>query len=215
MSGSGDNTPPEDTRQLHRAYASKSVEELADYYDEWSEDYESHMRNIGYMHPAMVASMVGRHVDIGSGPVLDAGAGTGIIGEILSALGQHEIVGLDASQGMLALAARKGLYGELHHLILGRPLGFADDRFAAVTSAGVFTDGHAPLDGFDELVRVTRPGGRLVFSVARGYLDGPFDEKRAALEAHGAWKTVDASEIYNSAPLGDELPSRVFVCEVC
>jgi len=31
------------------------------------------------------------------------------------------------------------------------------------TSAGVFTDGHAPMDGFDELIRVTRPGGRRDF----------------------------------------------------
>lgn len=215
MSKGRDDTPSENTRQLHRAYQSKSVEELAEYYDEWSGDYESHMRNVGYMHPAMVASMVGRHVEIGAGPMLDAGAGTGIMGEILAALGQDEIVGLDASEGMLALAGRKALYAELHHMYLGKHLGFADDRFAAVTSAGVFTDGHAPLDGLDELVRVTRPGGRLVFSVARGYLEGPFDEKGGALEADGAWKPLDRTEIYNSAPLGDELPSRVYVYEVC
>jgi predicted TPR repeat methyltransferase len=215
MSHGDSRPPPEDTRQLHRAYRSKSVEELAQYYDEWSADYEEHMRNIGYMHPAMVASMVGRHVAIGAGPVLDAGAGTGIIGEILTALGQAPVVGLDASQGMLQLAGRKGLYAELHHMFLGQALDFPDDRFAAVTSAGVFTDGHAPLDGLDELLRVTRPGGRLVFSVARGYLEGPFDAKRAALEDRGAWRAVDATEVYNSAPLGDELPSRVFVYEAC
>lgn len=210
-----DDEPSEDTRQLHRAYQSKSVEELAEYYDEWSEDYESHMRNVGYMHPAMVASMVGRHVAVGAGPVLDAGAGTGIIGEILTALGQDEIVGLDASEGMLALAGKKGLYAELHQMFLGEPLDFTDDRFEAVTSAGVFTDGHAPLSGLDELVRVTRPGGRLVFSVARGYLKGSFDEKGRTLEAEGAWIPVDRTEVYNSAPLGDELPSRVYVYEVC
>jgi len=215
MSKRDDKMPSKDTEQLHRAYQSKSVEELAEYYDEWSEDYESHMRNVGYMHPAMVASMVGRHVEIGAGPVLDAGAGTGIIGEILAALGQDVVVGLDASEGMLNLAGKKGRYTELHHMFLGRPLDFPDDRFAAVTSAGVFTDGHAPLDGLDELVRITRPGGRLVFSVARSYLQGPFDEKSDVLEAEGAWKAVDRTEIYNSAPLGDELPSRVYVYEVC
>jgi hypothetical protein len=140
------NPPPEDTRQLHRAYQSKDVGELAAYYDEWSEDYEAHMRNIGYMHPAMVTSMVGRHVEIDAGPVLDAGAGTGIMGEILTALGQTAI-------------------------------------------------------------------GRLVFSVARSYLEGPFDTKRKALEDAGAWSPVDSTKIYNSAPLGDELLSRVFVYE--
>jgi ubiquinone/menaquinone biosynthesis C-methylase UbiE len=215
MTSSSKSSPPEDTAQLHRAYQSKNVGELAEYYDEWSKDYEAHMRNIGYMHPAMVASMVGRHVDIGSGPVLDAGAGTGIMCEILAALGQSPVVGLDASEGMLALANKKGLYAELHHMFLGQALDFPDDRFSAVTASGVFTDGHAPMDGFDELIRVTRPKGRLVFSVARGYLEGPFDEKSKALEDAGAWKRVDATQIYNSAPLGDELLSRVFVYEAC
>ncbi len=54
-----------------------------------------------------------------------------------------------------------------------------------------------------------------MFSVARGYLEGPFDEKHRALEDAGAWKRVDSTKPYNSAPLGDELLSRVFVYEVC
>ena len=194
---------------------SKNVEELASYYDDWSADYEAHMRNIGYMHPAMVASMTARHLAIGSGPVLDAGAGTGIMGEILTALGQTEVIGLDASEGMLALAEKKGIYRALHHMYLGRPLDFPDDHFAGITSAGVFTDGHAPLGGLDELVRVLRPGGRMAFSVARGLLDGPFDEKAAALESAGSCRAVDRTEIYNSAPLGDELLARVYVMEAC
>lgn len=212
---SNDQSPPDDTRQLHRAYQSRNVDELAEYYDEWAADYESHMRNVGYMHPAMVSGMIGRHVSIGAGTVLDAGAGTGILGEILTAFGQTDLVGIDASQKMLDLAAARGCYGRLERMFLGRALDFEDDQFAAVVSAGVFTDGHAPLDGFDELVRVTRPGGRLVFSVARGYLDGPFDDKRASLESAGAWRQIDSTRIYNSTPLGDELLARVCVCEVC
>jgi predicted TPR repeat methyltransferase len=211
-----DEQPPSgNTRQLHRAYQSKNVEELAEYYDEWAASYEDSMRNVGYMHPAMVSSMVGRHVAIGAGTVLDAGCGTGIIGEILSALGQADLTGIDASRKMLDLAAERGRYNRLEHMFLGRPLDFPNDRFEAVVSAGVFTDGHAPLDGFDELVRVTRPGGRLVFSVARSYLEGPFDEKNASLESSGAWKLIDSTGIYNSAPIGDRLLSRVYVCEVC
>jgi len=211
---SNEHAPPDDTRQLHRAYQSRNVDELAEYYDEWAADYESHMRNVGYMHPAMVASMIGRHVTIGAGPVLDAGAGTGILGEILTALGQTELVGIDASRKMLDLAARRRRYTQLERMFLGQPLDFEDDRFIAVVSAGVFTDGHAPLDGFDELVRLTTPGGRLVFSVARGYLEGGFDEKSAALESSGAWAPIDRTEVYNSTPLGDELLARVHVYEV-
>jgi len=38
------------------------------------------MKNVGYTHPAMVASMVSRHVAPSGDRVLDAGAGTGVLG---------------------------------------------------------------------------------------------------------------------------------------
>lgn len=86
--------------------------------------------------------------------------------------------------------------------------------FAAVVSAGVFTEGHAPLCGLDELVRVTRAGGYVVFSIARAYLEGSFDEKRKSLEAAGRWRFVEASRRYNSTPLEGDIPARVYAFQV-
>jgi len=205
----------ERTRQLHKAYQASDPVETSAVYDDWAETYETHMNDAGYTHPAMVASMLCRHVRPGDQAILDAGAGTGIMGEILTALGFSNLTGLDASEQMLARASSYDKYQELKHLYLGKPLDFADDQFAAVVSSGVFTQGHAPLSGFDELIRVTETGGLLVFSVARSYLDGPFQEKHEALETSGLWRFVDASEQYNSAPLADTLVSQVFVFQVC
>lgn len=209
-----DPGPPASTNKLHRAYQAGSSQETAEVYDDWADEYEQHMKNIGYTHPAVVASMVARHVAASGEPVLDAGAGTGVLGEILNALGFDNLSGLDASQGMLKLAGLKKNYRDLSQQFLGEQLSFEDDFFALVASSGVFTQGHAPLDGLDELIRVTRPGGWLVFSIARTYLDGPFDEKRQQLENAGLWRFVDASERYNSAPLEDTLISQVFVFQV-
>jgi predicted TPR repeat methyltransferase len=203
------------TKELHKAYHAESVEETAGIYDDWSAAYDAHMKNVGYTHPAVVAALLSRHVKPGDQAILDAGSGTGIMGEILTAMGYTNLTGLDASQGMLAGAAEKGKYRELKHLYLGHALDFADDRFAAVVSAGVFTQGHAPLSGFDELIRVTRPGGLLIFSIARTYLEGPFQERRRDLEEQGLWRFVDASERYNSAPLEDTLISQTFAFRAC
>ena len=142
--------------------------------DDWSDEYEAHMRSIGYTHPAMVAALAAQHIPEGATPILDAGCGTGIMSEIMQALDHDEIVGLDASPGMLKIAAEKGHYSDLHHMYLGEPLDFADDTFQGVVSSGVFTQGHAPLSGLDELIRVTAPGGHIAFSVARTYLEGEF-----------------------------------------
>ncbi len=205
---------PASTNKLHRAYHTKSSQETAEVYNDWAGEYEQHMKNVGYTHPAMVASMVARHVAPTDEQVLDSGAGTGVLGEILTALGYANIVGLDASEGMLNVAELKNKYQQLTHQFLGRKLSFDDNSFELVVSSGVFTQGHAPLDGLDELVRVTRPGGHLVFSIARTYLDGPFEQKRQQLEQQHLWQFVDASERYNSAPLEDKLISQVFVFRV-
>ena len=204
-----DDDPLKHTRQLRKAYTSESAEEVRAYYDDWAGDYEAHMGSVGYTHPAMVVAMLARHVPATDEPVLDAGAGTGIMAELLLALGYPNVVGIDNSPEMLAVAAKKKKYRELRQMTLGEPLDFADDHFAAVVACGVFTQGHAPLSGLDELIRVTRPGGHIVFTISRTYLDGLFDEKGEALETAGSWTRVDVSERYNSTPLEGELMSRV------
>jgi predicted TPR repeat methyltransferase len=204
----------ENTRQLFKAYAAKSRREVSGCYDTWAEDYETHMKNVGYLHPAMVAALLTRHVPAGTGPILDAGAGTGIMAEILVALGYPEVVGFDGSKRMLEAAANKNAYAELRHMYLGAALDYPDGRFAAVVSAGVFTQGHAPLSGLEELVRVTRAGGHIIFSAGRAYLGDPLQKKREELEGKGLWRFVEASARYNSTPLEETLSAQVFVFTV-
>jgi predicted TPR repeat methyltransferase len=209
-----DDSELKNTQQLRKAYTARSPEEIRAYYDQWAADYEAHMGNVGYTHPAMVAAMLSRHVAPGDDAILDAGAGTGIMAEILTAMGYPNIVGIDNSPRMLAAAANKKKYRDLRQMVLGEPLDFSDDQFAAVSSAGVFTEGHAPLSGLDELVRITRAGGHIVFSISRTYLEGSFEEKGKALETAGRWQFVDASERYNSTPLEGELPAQVYAYQV-
>ena len=207
--------PDEKTWELHKVYASNCPEQTSAIYDDWAEEYEEQMRAAGYSHPAMVASMLRRHQPPSGAPVLDAGTGTGIMGEILTALGYPNIAGFDASEGMLARAAAKNIYQDLRFGLLGKPLDYDDDSFAATVASGVFTEGHAPLDGLDELVRATRPGGHIVFSIARTYLGDTFETKARVLKSAGKWRQVDASKRYNSTPLSnDVLMSQVFAFAV-
>lgn len=201
----------EKIQALRKAYDSSDSEQTAEIYDDWSDDYEEHMRGSGYAHPAMVAAMLTRHHPPGDGPILDAGAGTGIMGEILTALGYSSIAGFDASPGMLARAATKNVYQDLQPGLLGEPLAYPDDGFAATVASGVFTQGHAPLDGLDELIRATRPGGHIVFSISRTYLGDTFETKAQALESAEKWRRVDATRHYDSTPDGGSvLESQVF-----
>lgn len=205
----------EKTGELQKVYASETPEETSRIYDGWSEDYETHMSGAGYTHPAMVAAMLTRYQPPGNAPVLDAGAGTGIMGQLLIALGYTNVVGFDASEGMLAQAAAKKIYQDLRHGLLGDQLDYHDNTFAATVASGVFTQGHAPLDGFDELVRVTQPGGHIVFSISRTYLGEVFETKSRDLTDAQKWRQVGASARYDSAPLSDDvLTAQVFAFEV-
>ena len=115
------------------------------------------MSAAGYRHPTICLALLARHLPRGAAPLLDAGAGTGLIGEWLGIMGYPHVEALDISEGMLAQAARKGAYAALHRLALGGPLPFADGHFAGIVSAGVFTSGHVGAEGLDELIRICRP----------------------------------------------------------
>ena len=136
-------------------------------------------------------------------------------GDSLAILGYRDLVGIDLSRGMLEVAGRKGVYRELHRMMLGEPLDFPDGSFRAVVSTGVFTRGHARASALDELVRITRPGGHLLFSVRLEVYEGEgFKEKQAALEAAGLWQLRESTEPIVAMPVGEpEVLTPVFVYE--
>lgn len=210
--------PASDTdKWLSRAFAAASTSHLAGTYDEWAASYDADMLAVGYVHPTVAAGFVGRYVRDRDARILDAGAGTGILGQVLSILGYTRLIGIDMSEGMLARARARGVYAELHRKILGEPLGFADGSFAAVASTGVFTEGHAPPAALDELLRVTRPGGHLIFSVGHSaWEEGGFGAHLEALEAAGRCRAVEATRPYQGIPLSPEEgegTGRMFVYE--
>ena len=101
------------------------------------------------------------------GEVLDVATGTGDVAlRIARAWPRVGVVGLDPSAGMLEVGRRKvaaaGLSGRIR-LVQGdaQALPFASDRFAAASIAfGIRNVPDRPLS-LAEMVRVTRPGGRI------------------------------------------------------
>ncbi len=183
------------TYDLAAAYAAKDSNEIAAVYDEGADEYERRILSWGYSTPAVMAWFLGRLVPPGEGPILDAGAGTGLMGLLLATLGYGDVVGIDLSERMLAQAGEKGVYRALHRMDLSQPLDLADDEFSATVASGVFAAGHAPPAALPELVRVTRPGGHVIFSVRTDvYGDGTFQQQQEELEQERRWELRQASE---------------------
>jgi SAM-dependent methyltransferase len=185
---------------LGAVYEAKRPEEVAALYDGWAETYDSEMAAAGYRHPSVCLALLARHLPRGAAPLLDAGAGTGLLGEWLRIVGYPHVEGLDISEGMLAKARAKNVYTALHKLALGRPLPFADGYFAGIVSSGVFTSGHVGVEGLDELIRVCRPGGVIVLTVKNTLWDAGFSTRIDELIAAGLVTRAEETEAYVSMP---------------
>ncbi|MDX8441129.1 class I SAM-dependent DNA methyltransferase [Mesorhizobium australafricanum] len=200
---------------LGAAYAAQRPEEVAAIYDNWADTYDTDMSAAGYRHPTICLALLARHLPRGAEPLLDAGAGTGLIGEWLAITGYPQVEALDISQGMLDKAGAKGVYTALHRLAMGDTLPFADGAYAGIISAGVFTSGHVGIEGLDELIRICRSGGVIVLTVKNTLWHAGFAERIAELEAQGTLARVEETPPYASMPgETDTVPSRGLVLRV-
>ncbi|MEL5879600.1 class I SAM-dependent DNA methyltransferase [Cereibacter sphaeroides] len=185
---------------LGAVYGAAGPQEVAALYDRWAETYESEMARAGYRHPAIGVALLARHLPRGARPLLDAGAGTGLLGEWLEIVGYPEVEALDISAGMLEVARAKGIYARCHNLPLGVALPFRDGAFAGIISTGVFTTGHVGAEALPELLRICRPGGVIVLTVKESLWQGGFAVALEAAVASGRAGLAEMTEPYVSMP---------------
>jgi SAM-dependent methyltransferase len=203
-------------KRVQWIYSSRDNRELAERYDQWARDYDADLEEgFGWLGPQRAVDFLVRYVSR-EATILDAGAGTGLVGELLAKQGYNNMVAMDISQGMLEEARKKNVYREFHQMVMGEPLDYPADSFDAIISVGVLTVGHAPASSLDELIRITKPGGYIVFSLRPDvYRDSGFKEKQSALESAGRWRLVEASEEFQPLPKGEpDVYHQVWVYQV-
>lgn len=148
-------------------------------YDQWAARYDDDLAADWDGIPQAAAGVLGRLLGRRDAPVLDAGAGTGLVGIGLAAAGFRHAIALDISAGMLARAAARGVYRETRVGAIADPgvLG-ADERFAGIIAAGIFAAGHCGPAELQCLAGHLAPGGVLVLTAR----DGPLPELMTTLE---------------------------------
>ena len=150
---------------LEKAYALETPQDNLTLYADWAETYDQAFAgDMDYQMPRLVALVLAELFD-SPGPVLDVGAGTGLVAEHLVGRGTFDVDALDLSPEMLAVARSKGLYRQTIEADLTRSLPINDAQYGAVISSGTFTHGHVGPEALDELLRVARKGALFVLSV--------------------------------------------------
>ncbi len=193
-------------------------------YDKYAQDYDQLLRELagdgtsGCSHYTTL--FFSKNVPVQKNlRILDAGVGTGIGGVELINLGYTplSIVGVDLSAKMLAQAQKRGIYEALHHARFPETGDILhSNEFDAVLCAGGFSHSTMPVSAIPEFIRVTRPGGFVVFSVRESVYNEPNSEIKAAisqLESAGCWDVI-AQESGAYLP-ADGVQAVYIACRVC
>jgi len=196
------NLPPEMANRINKrwqaAYNTKTDEDLRSFYDDWAEEYDIDHEAIGCFHHDMAAGFMAKYVGDKTAAIVDIGAGTGLVGEALQRLGFTEVVAVDFSQEILDVAKRKGIYRDYKVMNLNSPLDeFEGNQFDAAIGVGVFSYGQFESIVLDELVRIVRPGGIIVFTQREDFYENNamgFKNKQAQLGQNRGWRLLEISE---------------------
>lgn len=169
---------------LDDAYGLDGPESSRRLYRDWAETYDTgFVAERGYVYHREVARVL--LAGTIRGPVLDVGAGTGIVGEALMGSGLT-LDALDISPEMLAVARGRGVYQRVFEADLTGPLPLKDGHYGAVVSSGTFTHGHVGPGCLPELMRATAPGARFALGINAHVFDhAGFGSALARLVADG------------------------------
>ena len=177
---------------LEKVYGATTSEALNAAYLGWAKDYDTDVNSMGYRFPILGAAILARHLLKNDATILDAGAGTGLAGGWLHDLGYTHLTALDLSPEMLQKARSRGVYAQLEEGDLLKRLPFPDNSFEAVIAVGVFTQGHVPPQGLEELLRVSMSKAIVVIPLMKNSWEQlGFKEKAMELEKSGRWQRID------------------------
>lgn len=179
-------------------YFAKDQKQLVDRYDQAAEVYDEAMDDdVGWTGHMALAAVIARYLSPRT-HLLDAGAGTGMLGDKLVEHGFDNMDANDLSPGMLNRARRKGIYKDCQVMELGAALGYPDNYYEAVAACGVFTPNHAPASALEELVRITQPQGLILYTLRADETPPGFADKHQQLLDRNAWALVETCEPFAS-----------------
>ena len=180
---------------LAQARASLNTQDCMTLYDKWAATYNDEVKDEAqnYVAPAQVAQVALKSSNnLAKSQILDAGCGTGLVGQALAMTGAKAIDGLDLSPAMLTVAKQTLVYRSLAQADLTRQIEKADETYDIVTCIGTFTLGHVgPEPALREFVRVTRRSGIVIATILEEvWVSGGFKAEVEKLKGENLVKVV-------------------------
>ena len=187
---------------LNDAYSVKTPEDNIKLYKVWASSYDDDFaKKNDYRSPVLISNYYDKYSNKNDVPVLDVGAGTGLIAEVMNKTNTIDIDAIDISPEMLESAKSKNCYNKLIEADLTKNLDIDNNYYGAIVSAGTFTHGHIGPNALDELLRVTKPSGLFVITIhSKVYVNQNFEQKFQDINEQITDLTFHEEKAYGNNP---------------
>ena len=198
---------------LNDAYSVKTPEDNIKLYKVWASSYDNDFaKKNDYRSPVLISNYYDKYSNKNDVPVLDVGAGTGLIAEVMNKKNTIDIDAIDISPEMLESAKSKNCYNKLIEADLTKNLDIDNNYYGAIVSAGTFTHGHIGPNALDELLRVTKPSGLFVITIhSKVYVNQNFEQKFQDINEQITDLTFHEEKAYGNNPDKDHGNDTVFI----
>ena len=199
---------------LKTVYSEKSSSKLNKHYKNWANLYDTDMSSWGYAYPLQLNKILTNKLKLKKTiKILDAGCGTGYVAEVLSKLNYKNITGIDFSEEMLAIARSKKIYKKLMCQSLNEKIELRSKQFELIICTGVLTSGHVGPSAINELVRLLKPQGFFICSIAESvYKKNGFEKEIKNLKNLVSIKSI--SKAFVALPNNkNSAKSRMYILE--
>ena len=198
---------------LNDAYSVKTPEDNIKLYKVWASSYDDDFaKKNDYRSPVLISNYYDKYSNKNDVPVLDVGAGTGLIAEVMNKKNTIDIDAIDISPEMLESAKSKNCYSKLIEADLTKNLDIDNNYYGAIVSAGTFTHGHIGPNALDELLRVTKPSGLFVITIhSKVYVNQNFEQKFQDINEQITDLTFHEEKAYGNNPDKDHGNDTVFI----
>ena len=199
---------------LKTVYSETSSSKLNKHYKNWANLYDTDMSSWGYAYPLQLNKILTNKLKLKKTiKILDAGCGTGYVAEVLSKLNYKNITGIDFSEEMLTIARSKKIYKKLMCQSLNEKIELRSKQFELIICTGVLTSGHVGPSALHELVRILKPQGFFICSIAESvYKKNGFEKEIKNLKTLVSIKSI--SKAFVALPNNkNSAKSRMYILE--
>ena len=199
---------------LKTVYSETSSIKLNNHYKKWSSKYDQDMKEWGYAYPSQLKKIIQENLKFRKNiKILDAGCGTGYVAEALIELNFKNIIGIDFSKAMLEIAKEKKIYRKLICQSLNDKIKLRTNQFELVVCTGVLTSGHVGPSAIKEMIRLVKPGGYFICSIAQSiFIKNGF--KKEIENLHGILKVKVISRQFVALPQNKgSAKSRLYILQ--